>query len=91
MSNVASTSVLSVRVSAEERSLLQAASEEARTSVSEFVRRKALDAAEVEMLQRSVVRIPDQDWEAFEAWAHKPARTVPGLKKLAGRTPTWEP
>ena len=42
-----STSVLSVRVSDEERALLEAASEQARTSLSDFIRRKALDASEL--------------------------------------------
>jgi uncharacterized protein (DUF1778 family) len=43
----APTSVLSVRVSDAERQLLQDASDEARTSVSDFVRRKAIEAAEL--------------------------------------------
>ena len=40
------TSVLSVRVSDAERRLLQEASDEARTSISDFVRRRAIEAAE---------------------------------------------
>ncbi len=60
------TSVLSVRVSTEERTLLEAASEQARTSLSDFVRRKALDAAEVDVLDRSIVTISAKDWAAFE-------------------------
>jgi uncharacterized protein (DUF1778 family) len=62
------TSVSSVRVSEEERALLEAASEQARTSLSDFVRRKAEDAAEAELLERRIVTIPAKDWEAFEAW-----------------------
>jgi uncharacterized protein (DUF1778 family) len=84
------TSVLSVRVSPDERALLEAASEQARTSLSDFVRRKALDAAEVDMLERSVVSIAAKDWQAFEAWVNRPAKVIPALKRL-GRTPaTWE-
>ena len=49
-----STLVLSVRVSEEERALLEAASELARTSLSEFIRRKALDAAEADVLERRI-------------------------------------
>ena len=40
--------MLSVRVSSEERALLEAASDQARTSLSDFVRRKAVEAAEVD-------------------------------------------
>lgn len=80
------TSVLSVRVSEEERALLEAASSGARTSMSEFIRRTAIEAAEVAVLNRSTVTIPARDWEKFEAWARRPARDVPALKELASRT-----
>ena len=76
------TSVLSVRVSDDERSLLEAASEQAHTNLSDFIRRKALEAAEIEFLEHRIVTIPAADWEAFEAWAHRPARSPAGLKKL---------
>lgn len=81
--------VLSVRVSQEERALLEAASDHARTTLSEFVRRKAVEAAESAMLERRVVTIPAADWEAFEAWAREPARDIPALRELARRKPTW--
>jgi uncharacterized protein (DUF1778 family) len=84
-----SSTVLSVRVSPEERALLEAASEQARTSLSEFVRRKAVDAAEGDMLERRIVTIPPDDWEAFEAWAQRPAEEIPALKELAKSKPTW--
>ena len=89
-SSTSTTSVLSVRVSADERALLETASEQARTSLSEFVRRKALEAAEVDVLERSIVTIPAEDWEAFEAWVTRPAQAIPALKALARKTPTWQ-
>jgi uncharacterized protein (DUF1778 family) len=84
------TSVLSVRVSLEERAILEAASEQAHTSLSDFVRRKAVDAAESEMLDRRIVTIPAKDWAAFEAWSSQPAQDIPGLKDLAAKAPTWQ-
>ena len=54
--------IVSVRVSPAERDLLQAAAEQARTSLSDFVRRKALEAAEMDVLEHRVVTIPAQDW-----------------------------
>jgi uncharacterized protein (DUF1778 family) len=84
------TSVLSVRVSEEERALLEAASEQARTSLSEFIRRKALDAAEADILERRIVIIPVKDWEAFEAWANRPPRKIAALRDLARKAPTWQ-
>jgi uncharacterized protein (DUF1778 family) len=84
-----STLVLSVRVSEEERALLEAASELARTSLSEFIRRKAVDAAEADILERRIVTIAAKDWEAFEAWANRPAEEIEGVKDLVGGAPTW--
>ncbi|MGD9537320.1 MAG: DUF1778 domain-containing protein [Alphaproteobacteria bacterium] len=83
------TSVLSVRVSEEERALLEAASDQARTSLSDFVRRKALEAAEMDMLERPVVTIPAKDWEAFEVWANRPPEKIAALEELARTNPAW--
>jgi uncharacterized protein (DUF1778 family) len=88
--SVSTTSVLSVRVNPEERAILEAAAEQARTSLSEFVRRKAVDAAEAEVLNRTIVTIAAKDWEAFEAWINRPAETIPALTKLARVVPSWE-
>src|SRR5271165_1158004 len=86
----AATSVLSVRVSPDERELLDAAAAQTRTSISDFVRRAAIEAAEMEILNRSNVTIPAESWEAFEAWAARPAEDIPGLAELFRRKPTWE-
>jgi uncharacterized protein (DUF1778 family) len=85
------TTVLSVRLSVQERALLEAASDQARTNVSDFVRRKALDAAELDMLERRIITIPAADWESFENWAYTPGTVIPALRELAARSPTWEP
>jgi uncharacterized protein (DUF1778 family) len=81
---------VSVRVSPHERDLLEAAAAQTRTSLSDFVRRKALEAAELELLDRRLVTIPAAEWERFEAWAATPARTVPELRELAATRPTWQ-
>lgn len=83
------TSVLSVRLREEERVLLEAASSQARTSLSNFVRRKALEAAEADVLDRRIVNIAAKDWKAFEAWADAPPREISGLASLAKSRATW--
>ncbi len=82
--------VLSVRVSPSERDLLEFAAEQARTSLSDFVRRKAIEAAEMDVLEHRVVTIPAEDWEKFEAWVNTPAKDVPALRKLASSRPAWQ-
>lgn len=82
--------ILSVRVSETERTLLTLAAEEARTTLSDFVRRKAIEGAELDLLEQRVVTIPAADWERFEAWASAPGRDVPALRRLAGTRPAWQ-
>ena len=88
--HVRASSVLSIRVSSAERAILEAAAEQTRSSLSDFMRRKAIEAAELEVLNRSVVTIPAKDWEAFDAWLNRPTEANPGLEKLAHRVPFWE-
>jgi uncharacterized protein (DUF1778 family) len=84
-----SPSILSVRVSPNERLVLETAAEQARTSLSDFVRRKAVEAAEADVFEHTVVAIPAADWERFEAWAHAPAKDLPALRRLAKTRPAW--
>ena len=70
--------------------MLEAAAAQAHTTLSEFMRRKAVEAAEIEVLHRTIVTIPARDWETFEAWINRPAETIPALVELARRSPTWE-
>ncbi|EIJ34971.1 DUF1778 domain-containing protein [Thiothrix nivea] len=85
-----STSILSVRVNETERSLLEAAAKQAHTTLSEFVRRKAVESAELEVMERRIIEIPVALWEQFEAWLDEPAKEIPALKRLAASTPVWE-
>ncbi len=90
MAQLCTTSILSVRVNPAERALLEEAAEHAHTNLSDFIRRKALEAAEVDVLGRTVVTIPARDWEAFESWLDRPAVKIPALEELAARAPSWE-
>lgn len=90
MTTLATTTVLSVRVNPDERALLESAAEQAHTNLSDFIRRKALEAAEVELLSRSVVTIAAKDWDAFEAWIDLPATVIPALQELSKITPSWK-
>lgn len=86
----ASPAIVSVRVSRDERALLEAAAGQARTNLSDFVRRKAIEAAEADLLHRSAVTIPAEDWEKFEAWLDTPAKDIPALRKLSTTPPAWQ-
>lgn len=81
---------LSVRVTLDEREILEAAASQANTNLSDFIRRKAVEAAEMEVLDGRIVTIPIADWEKFEAWAKSPPRARPGLQKLAASRLVWQ-
>jgi uncharacterized protein (DUF1778 family) len=87
MSNLAP---VSVRVSKKERELLEAAADQSRTNLSDFIRRKAVEAAEIELLQQTRVTIPAAKWKQFEAWVNSPAKEIPALKKLSKSRPVWQ-
>lgn len=89
-SDTGTSSVISIRVSPDERALLEAASEQARTSLGEFVRRKALEAAEFDILEWRLFTIPANEWNTFQVWVKQPAKPIPALKRLARRQPTWQ-
>lgn len=81
---------VSVRMNAAERALLEAAAEQAHTNLSDFIRRKALEAAEQDVLDHRLVTIPAGDWEKFEDWVKAPAKDVPALRKLSATRPAWQ-
>jgi uncharacterized protein (DUF1778 family) len=85
-----STPVLSIRLSADERRLLQAAADQGRATISEFVRRHALDAAEIELMDRRRIVISSKDWERVEAFVARPPRGIPAVRKLLATKPVWE-
>lgn len=88
MSNLAP---VSVRMTASERDLLEAAAKNTHTNLSDFIRRKAIEAAELELLVNPPpVIIPAKDWERFEAWVNAPAKDLPNLRKQLARRPVWE-
>jgi uncharacterized protein (DUF1778 family) len=82
--------VLSVRVSPNERLLLETAAQQARTTLSDFIRRKAIEAAESDIMEQPVITIAAHDWDKFEAWVHAPAKDVPALRDLAATRPAWQ-
>ncbi len=53
------------------------------------MRRKALEAAEIELLDPATLTIPAGSWEQFEAWVAAPAKAIPGLQELSQSKPAW--
>lgn len=87
---MANLAPVSVRISPRERELLEAAAEQSRTNLSDFIRRRAVEAAETDLFFRALVTIPAANWKKFEAWANAPAREIAGLKDLAITRSSWQ-
>jgi len=85
-----STSVVSVRVNEDERGLLEAAADNAKTNLSDFVRRKAVEAAEEDLMDRKIVVIPPEAWEQFEAQMREPPKRIDAAAELLELARSWE-
>jgi len=87
---MSSMAPVSVRVTSDERDILEAAAKQAHTNLSDFIRRKAIEAAEMEVRGGPAVAIPVVDWEQFEAWARSTPKALPKLQRLAASRPVWQ-
>jgi uncharacterized protein (DUF1778 family) len=78
---------LHLRVDAEQKALLEAASAATGSSVSTFVLAAATEAAADVLADRRVFVLDQQAWQVFDEAVTRPARDVAGLREmLAGPT-----
>jgi len=82
--------VLSVRVSPQERDLLQIAANHEHSSVSDFVRHNALEAATQVLMERRIIQIPAEAWDEIDAYLAAPAKLKPELQSLAQQKTAWQ-
>jgi len=73
---------LSLRASATQRTLLREASQAEGTTVSDFVLRSAIRAAEGVLADRRVFALSDDRWNAFIEILDSPAQELPRLRTL---------
>lgn len=78
---------LHLRVDAEQKALLEAASQAAGASVSTFVLKAATEAAADVLADRRVFVLNPDAWRAFDQALARPAQEVAGLRELLA-TPT---
>ena len=78
---------INLRIDADTKRLLEAASGVLGRSVSSFVLDAATVAAEQVLADRTVFRLDEQQWAAFDALLSAPSRDLPKLRRLL-ETPT---
>ncbi len=78
---------LHLRINAEQKALLEAASAAAGDSVSTFVLTAATEAAADLLADRRVFLLDEPAWQVFDQALNRPAKDIAGLRELM-RTPT---
>ena len=76
---------INLRVDADQKSMLEAASEAAHLSVSAFVLSAAAAAAANVLADRRAFALDEEGWAAFDVALDRPAADVPGLRELMTR------
>jgi len=74
---------LNVRIPPYEKAMLEAAAHLERTTLSQFVVREAVVAAERRLQEQSRLELSDEEFAAFMQRLDEPARTIPALRRLA--------
>ncbi|MEV6861807.1 DUF1778 domain-containing protein [Streptosporangium subroseum] len=78
---------INLRLDAEWKRLLEAASVAEGSSISAFILDAATLATEQALADRTVFRLGEDQWAAFDELLNRPARDLPKLRELLG-TPT---
>jgi uncharacterized protein (DUF1778 family) len=76
------TEKLDLRLTPAAKQALRQAAESSRESVSDFVLRSALARADEILSDRRVIKLDDEQWEAFVAALDAPPKSRPRLKRL---------
>lgn len=82
MAATARSEKLDLRVTPEDKRVLQQAAAASRRSVSEFVLESALSRAEETLPDRTRFFLNEDQWQAFNAILDAPSRDLPRLRRL---------
>lgn len=81
---------ISMRLPEGDIAIISRAAEQQGRSRTEFVRQAAVRAAEEVLMQRSVVRLPPEEFEAFKAAVSAPGQAAPEMVERLRRKAPWE-
>lgn len=82
---------LDLRVSAQQKRLIEEAAAASDTTVSEFVLASAASAAQAVLADRTAFRLSRERWTAFAEAIDRPARDLPRLAELLATRTVLEP
>ncbi len=81
---------LNIRVKPQQRRMIEEAARSSEKTVSDFVRDAALREAKNTLLDETVIRLSEADWDRFVTVLDAPARANPRLHDLMSRKPIWK-
>lgn len=84
------TERLNVRIPPYEKAMLEAAARIERTTLSQFVVREAVVAAERVLEDQTRFQLSEQQYDAFSQRLDEPARDIPSLRRLAERSTIFD-
>jgi uncharacterized protein (DUF1778 family) len=73
---------LSIRTSAQEKTVLLQAAQARQTDIHQFVLQASLDAAHKVLADKTEFRLPPEQWQAFCERLDEPAKVIPALRDL---------
>ncbi len=76
---------LNLRVTAQEKRLLERAAQATHASATQFILRSALISAEDVLAAETRFALPAEQWGEFTALLDRPARVVPALARAASK------
>lgn len=81
---------ISVKFSGNDLDLISRAASLCRRAPNDFIREAALREAEAALLERPVIRMSAEQFEAFKAIVAAPAKAVPEIVQRLRRSSPWE-
>lgn len=72
-----------IRVTQQEKSMVEQAARASRVSVSQFILQAAVRSAEEVLAQQTAFVLSPEQWDAFAERLDKPARVLPQLERAA--------
>jgi len=73
---------LTVRISTQQKNVIEQAARLLNTTLSNFVLQRAYDAAQAILAEQHQFRLPKEQWQAFCKALDAPPRDLPALRKL---------
>ena len=81
---------LNLRISDDDREVLREAAKNRDMTLTDYVLEAAVTTAHMELADRNVLRVDDEEWDELNARLEQPPELSPGIARLLAIKPVWE-